>query len=126
MTKFRSSGLIKVMLLLCFQTSFAQNKEVEIAEQAVKSLSDVMIHDITSPLVASRSYAYSLIAFYEASRLADARFLSYAGQLNGLKPLPEPSGNLQYDWFLAGITAFYKTSYSFVFQRHFSKIMEAD
>lgn len=100
-----------------FHTVAAQKAEVAMAEQAVKGLTDVMVHDITSPLVASRNYAYSLIAFYEAYRPGDTRCKTYAGRLNGLKPMPEPSPGLQYDWFLTGITAFHKTSYAFVFSK---------
>ncbi|GAC1429116.1 MAG: hypothetical protein NVSMB7_05810 [Chitinophagaceae bacterium] len=96
----------------------AQNQDAQAAGQCLGVLTDVMIHDITSPLVASRDYAYSMIAFYEGARNADSiHYRSYGGQLNGLMALPSPLPALQYDWLTAGITAFYKTSYVFVFSK---------
>src|ERR1700737_5326988 len=84
----------------------------------------VMIRDITSPPVASRDYAYTLIAFYEAARPGTPSFKSFAGRLNGLKPLtgdspgvPAPAPGLKYDWLIAGTTAFYKTAYALVFSK---------
>jgi hypothetical protein len=44
-------------------------------------------------------------------------YKSYAGQLNGLSPLPAISLSLKYDWLVAGTTAFYKTAYALVFSK---------
>jgi hypothetical protein len=48
-------------------------------------LTNVIIHDIFSPPVASRIYAYPSIAAYEVAVLADSQYKSLMGQLNGLK-----------------------------------------
>ena len=118
MKRSSSSGLISLAFtLLTFSGVFAQQKDARVAAQCLQVLTDVMIHDITSPLIASRDYAYSMIAFYEASRHDDNNFLSYAGQLNGLKKTPDPLPGETYDWLVAGTTAFYKTSYTFVFSK---------
>src|SRR5450432_82973 len=94
----------------------AQNRDAQVISQCMQVLTDVMIHDITSPLVASRDYAYSMIAFYEGARGADSNhYRSYGGQLNGLAMVPAPSPGVQYDWQTVGTAAFYKTSYAFVF-----------
>ena len=58
--------------------------------RAVKELTDVMVHDIYSPPVASRIYAYSTIAGYEAAIKGNDRYLSLAGQLRHLQPVPGP------------------------------------
>ncbi|MEO6000499.1 MAG: vanadium-dependent haloperoxidase [Chitinophagaceae bacterium] len=105
------------MFLFLTKQVNAQPRDIAIAERSVKCLTDVMVHDITSPLVASRDYAYSLIAFYEAVRPGKSSLKSYAGQLNGLKALPEIIPGSQYDWLIAGTTAFYKTSYALVFSK---------
>jgi len=118
MTRSSFSGLISgLFFLLIVNGANAQQKDARVAGQCLQVLTDVIIHDITSPLVASRDYAYSMIAFYEAARYADSNYLSYGGQLNGLKPLPVPSPGFQYDWQTAGTAAFYKTSYAFVFSK---------
>lgn len=57
---------------------------------AVDRITGVMVEVVTSPPVASRTYAYSSIAAYEAVRHARPGFRSLAGQVNGLEPAPEP------------------------------------
>ena len=114
----RFSKLISALFfLLTVNSAGAQYKDARVAGQCLQVLTDVMIRDITSPLVASRDYAYSMIAFYEAARYADSNYRSYGGQLNGLTLLPTPDRMLLYDWQIAGTTAFYKTAYAFVFSK---------
>lgn len=117
MTKFKYSGLISIAILISFQKSIAQNEDARFASACIGVLTDVMIHDITSPPVASRDYVYTLIAFYEASRSENPKYKSYAGQLNGLRPMPEKAQGVQYDWLIAGASAFYKTAYALVFSK---------
>ena len=116
--RYRFSKLISsLFFLVLLNGANAQYKEAQVAGQCLQVLTDVMIRDITSPLVASRDYAYTMIAFYEAARFADSNYRSYGGQLNGLTALPAPDKTLKYDWQTAGTTAFYKTSYVFVFSK---------
>jgi hypothetical protein len=117
MMKSRFSGLISFLFLFFLQTGKAQNNDARMVGQCIKALTDVMVHDITSPPVASRDYVYPIIAFYEASRPGDSLYRSFAGQLNDLQELPKPSPGLEYDWLIAGTTAFYKTGYAFVFSK---------
>ncbi|HLA58631.1 MAG TPA: vanadium-dependent haloperoxidase [Puia sp.] len=49
-----------------------------------------MVHDIYSPPVASRTYAYITIAGYEAAVAGDKDYHSFAGQLHGLNVCPVP------------------------------------
>ncbi len=94
-----------------------QLDDTRIAAQCVQALTNVMVHDITAPPVASRSYVYSLIAFYEAVCPGDTRCRSFAGRLNELESLPKSDPGLDYDWLIAGTSAFYKTAYSFAFSK---------
>ena len=107
---------ISVGFLLLRATAPAQS-DTRIAAQCVQALTNVMMNDITAPPVASRSYVYSLIAFYEAVSPGDTRYKSFAGRLNELTPLPRPDPGLTYDWLIAGTTAFYRTAYTFVFSK---------
>lgn len=45
----------------------------------IKKITDVIVHDIFSPPVASRIYAYTTIAGYETARLSEASAYSFAG-----------------------------------------------
>lgn len=72
---------------------------------AIKQLTDVMVHDIYAPPVASRTYAYIAVAGYEAARHQDSAYLTLAGQLHDLKPFLQPDSNQQYSFPLSAITA---------------------
>ena len=50
----------------------------EYLHRAVKQVTDVIVHDVYSPPVASRTYAYISVAAYEAARFEDQSFLSLA------------------------------------------------
>ncbi|TDH29079.1 phosphatase PAP2 family protein [Segetibacter sp. 3557_3] len=56
--------------------------------RAIKNVTDIIVFDIYSPPVASRTYAYTTIAGYEAALPANPGYRSFAGQLTGLNPLP--------------------------------------
>jgi hypothetical protein len=73
--------------------------------RAIKQVTDVIVHDIFSPPVASRIYAYITIAGYEASIHNDAGFVSLAGQLHGLRPVPQPDVGKAYSYSLAAVHA---------------------
>ncbi len=84
-----------------------------VVRASVQALTDVMVHDIFSPPQASRVYAYATVAGYEATRADAPAFASYAGQLGGLAPLPEPDGAV--DGLLAGTVAFFRVADAMVF-----------
>ncbi len=72
---------------------------------AIKEVTDVMVHDIYSPPVAARTYAYSCIAGYEAALPGNSAFHSLAGQLHGLTSLPKPIAGKEYSYALAAVQA---------------------
>lgn len=57
---------------------------------AIDKVTEIIIHDIFSPPVASRIYAYPNIAAYEILAGQSNKFNSLSGQLNGLTPIPQP------------------------------------
>ena len=62
-------------------------EENELFLRSVKNLTNIQIHDIFAPPVASRIYLYPSIAAYEAICPNYPGIESYANRLHGLKPL---------------------------------------
>jgi len=87
----------------------------ELMHQSVKKLTDIIVHDIFSPPVASRVYTYPCIAAYEAIRHDTTGFKSLAGQLKGLDPLPEPQKDLEYSYPIASNKAFIEVGRALIF-----------
>jgi hypothetical protein len=71
----------------------------------IKQITEVIVHDVFSPPVASRIYVYSNLASYEAIRFARPGYVSIASQLNGFEPLPEPEKGKSYNYLLAATKA---------------------
>ncbi|WGK66265.1 vanadium-dependent haloperoxidase [Croceiramulus getboli] len=62
--------------------------------EAIEQVTEVIIHDIFSPPVASRIYAYPNIAAYEILALQDPAYNSLAGQLTDFSAIPSPDNEL--------------------------------
>ena len=77
----------------------------EFLHRSIKEVTDVIVHDIYSPPVASRIYAYTTVAAYEAAHFSDSKYISLAGQLHGLSALPAPTAGKPYCYPLAAINA---------------------
>jgi hypothetical protein len=73
--------------------------------RTMKQITDIIVHDIFSPPVASRIYAYSSIAAYEAAIPGNPQFVSLAGQVKGLEAVPQPDVDKQYCFELSSVHA---------------------
>lgn len=87
----------------------------EFFHRSMQQLTDVIVHDIFSPPVASRIYVYSSIAGYEAALHRDPAYQTLAGQLHELKPLPQPEADAEYCFSLASIHAFLTVGKALIF-----------
>ncbi len=87
----------------------------ESLHQVMKAITDRMVHDIFSPPVASRVYAYSAIAAYEALVPFSDKFVSLAGQIKHLPVVPQPDRNQEYCPELCAIQALYKVGRQLIF-----------
>ncbi|MGC1240566.1 MAG: vanadium-dependent haloperoxidase [Chryseosolibacter sp.] len=95
----------------------------------MKQVTDVIVHDIFSPPVSSRIYVYMSVAGYEAAIHDNPQYLSLAGQLNGLQPVPKPEPSLEYCYPLASAEAILTVGKALVFSEDkmdvfYNKIME--
>jgi len=111
-----------IVLSLIFSSCSTENKEwrakaddPEFLHRSVKAITDIIVHDIFSPPVASRIYCYISVAGYEAAIHQDKNYVSLAGQLNGLKPLPKPDSSLEYSFSLASVEAMLKVGRALIF-----------
>lgn len=103
-----------ILLLLIAFISFSvvatenwkeKTEKADYIHRTIKQVTDVMVYDIYSPPVASRTYAYISIAGYEAAVAANTNFQSLAGQLKDLKTLPEPETGKEYSYTIAAVQA---------------------
>lgn len=82
-----------------------RSADPEYLHRALKQVTDVIVYDVFSPPVASRTYAYTTIAAYEVCRNTNKAYITFAGQLNGLT-LPEtPEAGKEYSYSLAAVQA---------------------
>ena len=93
----------------------ALNENTEFSHKAIQKVTDVIIHDIFSPPVASRIYMYSCIAAYETARYSDSTLLSLSGQIKHMPTLSKPESGKEYCWPLASYVAFNTTARALIF-----------
>lgn len=87
----------------------------EFLHRSVKQVTDVIVHDIFSPPVASRIYAYMSIAAYEVAIQGESGYKSLGGQLTGFDPVPLPEAGTIYCYPLASVQAALKVGRTLVF-----------
>ena len=106
--------LIPVLLL----NSCAKKEPITITaddyHNSVDEVTLIMVHDIFSPPVASRIYAYPNIAAYEIIAQKDSTYQSLTGQLEGLTTIPKADdSNTNYP--MAALIAHMDVSKSLIF-----------
>jgi hypothetical protein len=111
-TKFKFLAPIMIALYLVLPACEQYNKDYakqaenpEFMHAGVRRIMDIIRHDIFPPPVASRIHAYSAIAAYEALVPGFPEYQSLAGQLQDLKPCPQPETGKDYCYPLASINA---------------------
>ena len=86
---------------------------------ALNKLTQVVIHDIFSPPVASRIYSYANLSGYEALVPFDARYESLAGKAKRFVPGPKPEPGKDYCFPLASVRAFMTVARALTFSVDF-------
>lgn len=82
---------------------------------AVNKTTEIIVHDIFSPVVASRIYVYSNVALYETLRQGQTSYKSLAGQLKNLTPIPPAPLEKDLDLNLAGLHAYMSVVKAMIF-----------
>ena len=87
--------------------------DAELLRRAEKALTDVMVHDIFSPPVASRIYLYANVAAYETLVKAYPAYASLYSQIKNFPNIPAPRQKI--DASLASVYAFILVGQQLVF-----------
>jgi len=83
--------------------------------KSIDKVTEIMIHDIFSPPVASRIFAYPNIAAYEIIALHNGDYKSLAGQVKELTSIPGPDGTKPVNYRLAALIAHMELSKRLIF-----------
>ena len=96
---------LAVLVLSCSQKKEDIAISPEDFHESVDRVTQVMIHDIFSPPVASRIFVYPNIAAYEILASQDNEYLSLANQVRELGPIPKPADTTSLNYELAALVA---------------------
>ena len=102
----------------------SKTENADYIHRAIKQVTDVMVHDIYSPPVTSRTYAYVSVAGYETIIQDHPEYISLAGQLKGLNPIPEMDKNEKYSLTLAAVHAILTSGKHFVISEEMIDVFE--
>lgn len=107
--------LSTLALFSCTQKSEPIAITPEDFHSSVDKVTEVMIHDIFSPPVASRIFAYPNIAAYEILAQQENEYLSLANQVRDLQPIPSPKEGDAINHELAALIAHMELSKQLIF-----------
>lgn len=97
-------------------------RDAKAVHAMVGRLNDIVIYEIFAPPVASRIYAYSTIALYEASKGTDTAYPGIAARLHDFPAMPVPDKSKTIDFQLAGANAFFTVVDKFTFTKDSVKV----
>ncbi|MBM1104761.1 vanadium-dependent haloperoxidase [Aurantibacter crassamenti] len=112
--------ILLTSIVLFFSCTEKKNEEPitispEELHASVDKVIEIMIHDIFSPPVASRIFAYSNIAAYEIVALENPEYNSLAGQVTDLTAIPKPAENTLINYQLSALVAHIAISKKLIF-----------
>ncbi|WP_350294092.1 vanadium-dependent haloperoxidase [uncultured Croceitalea sp.] len=112
--------IMALIVVFVVVTSCKKNSEPiiiipEAFHASIDKVTEVMIHDIFSPPVASRIYAYPNIAAYEILAKDSDNYVSLAEQVHGLEAIPNPKENTPVNFDLSAIIAHIQLSKQLIF-----------
>ncbi len=112
----------RILLLgsvICFFSCQKETKEINITQddyhKSVDILTEVMVHDIFSPPVASRIYNYPNIAAYEVISQTSQTYKTLSGQLHGLNSVPKADTTKAINFKVAALIAYLDVGKELIF-----------
>src|SRR5689334_19825111 len=76
----------------------------------ITQMTDIMVHDITSPPLAARFFSYAVLSGYEVVSQNDSKYKSMHGVLNNYPAIPKPDSIRNYNYQLAALLAMMETA----------------
>lgn len=89
--------------------------DTNLLHRNMDQLTQVIIHDMFAPPVASRIYVYSSLSAYEALRFDSPGLPSLTAQMNGFATMPLPEKGKPYNYLLAATKAFFTVAEKITF-----------
>jgi PAP2 superfamily len=116
----KSKFSVAIFLMVLFTYSCKEKRVVVMNNTAIihqnqDELTQVIIYDIFTPPVASRIYAYTSLAAYEAIRFLKPNNESLAEKMNGFGKMPIPDVSKKYNYTLAATQAFFSVAHKVTF-----------
>ncbi len=117
--------MVSVIALLYSCTDKAEPISVspEDLHASVAKVTEIMVHDIFSPPVASRIFAYPNIAAYEIIALDNPEYLSLVGQLTDFTTIPKPNASTTVNYEVAAMIAHMELSKRLIFSEDKMEIL---
>lgn len=112
---------ILIIVSCSSESSSVIPKGPDVEHECMDKLTDVIVYDIVSPPVASRMYAYSALAYYEA--LMQQQNVSVTSKMKGFDAMPIESDSINAT--LSAVSAFMKVSEKLVFSKDSIKAARA-
>jgi len=112
--------LAVLLLIFTFLISCNQKEESIVItaddyHKSVDKVSEIMVHDIFSPPVASRIFAYPNIAAYEIISQYNGEYQTLESQVNDLKAIPKTNASKPVNYQLAALIAHIDLSKRLIF-----------
>ncbi len=115
---------ITILFSACNEPEKPEVAEIEndplLLQKCNYDLTDIIVHDIFAPPVASRIYAYASLAYFEAIRYSNIDSVplpSLVNQLKGFSKMPEPEPGVYYNFDAAAIKAFFSVTNQLTFSK---------
>ncbi|MFN8239438.1 MAG: vanadium-dependent haloperoxidase [Bacteroidales bacterium] len=107
---FAPAALATILMFGCSAEKTELPADQDILHNNQDKLTQVIIYDIFTPPVASRIYAYTSLASFEAVRFMKPGEPSIAENLNKFGKMPVPEKGKEYDFTLSATRAFFEVA----------------
>src|SRR5947199_8367005 len=112
---FFTAGII-LLFCSCKKADYQKvTGDPELYRVTVKKLNDIVLENNFPPMIASRNYAYANIAAFEVIAAGDSNYVSLAGQIKQMPPMPRLDTSKKIDFPFAAMLAFCKVGNAVTF-----------
>lgn len=107
--------MLAALLFSCKKEERNITVTAEDFHKSVDKVVEIMVHDIFSPPVSSRVFAYPNVVAYEIIALNNPEYKSLVGQVHDLTPIPKPTDTVGLNYQLAALIAHMDISKKLIF-----------